>query len=399
MTAQGSCRLGVVASHPIQYFTPLYRRLAATPGVHLEVLYCRDYGVREQYDKQFGRKVAWDTDQLSGYRHRFLRNLSPVSDTFNPLHAINPGVFFRALVSFDAIWVNGYTYPTNWIAAAGAAITGIPVLMRSELRIGVSSNGRSTLLREAIVRQWVRKSAALLYIGEENRRAYLAYGAKPEKMFFSPYSTDVERFAVINRRDQNRNAILREQWGLPRDKLIVLFVGKLYRKKHPESLLQLAVDATLRQKLHVAYAGTGAEEQALRDEANRQGMENVSFLGFVNQSRLQDLYGAADIFVMPSEGETWGLVLNEAMAAGLPAVVSDTVGAATDLIAPGETGLLFRSGDWKEMKRQVTALVVDEALRLRVAERGRERASLYSYDATVGGILAALQWLGVYARA
>lgn len=68
MRAERKCRLAVLASHPIQYFTPIYKRLAERSDIELDVLYYRDYGVSERFDKQFGHKIKWDTDQLSGYR-------------------------------------------------------------------------------------------------------------------------------------------------------------------------------------------------------------------------------------------------------------------------------------------------------------------------------------------
>ena len=96
--------------------------MAARPEIDLEVFFCRDFGVRPRYDKQFAQTVQWDTDQLSGYRSRFLLNVSPITDTFNPLHAINPGAFMHMLRGFDAVWMNGYMYPSNWLAAAAAGL-------------------------------------------------------------------------------------------------------------------------------------------------------------------------------------------------------------------------------------------------------------------------------------
>ena len=95
MSRASSCRLAILASHPIQYFTPVYRRLARVPGLDVEVWYCRDFGARPRYDQQFDRIVQWDVDQLGGYRHKFLFNVSPISNTFNPLHAINPAALPR----------------------------------------------------------------------------------------------------------------------------------------------------------------------------------------------------------------------------------------------------------------------------------------------------------------
>lgn len=396
MSAARPCRLAVLASHPIQYFTPLYRRLAAWPGLELEVFFCRDYGVRPRYDKQFDRAVQWDTDQLAGYRHRFLRNLSPITDTFNPLHAINPGAFFHLLRGFDALWVNGYLYPSNWLAAMAGALRGTRLLLRSELRLDPRRGRRRfDALRDRVIRGWIARSDAVLYIGEENRRAYRHYGAREEQLFFAPYSVDVERYAEAARRREAHRARLRAHWSIPADAVIILFVGKLTARKHPEALLRFCTSLPTRSRAHVVMAGSGPLEGQLRAEVQRRGATNVTFLGFVNQQDLPGVYALGDVFVLPSEREPWGLVLNEAMAAGLPAVVSRDVGAAADLIAHGETGYVFETGDWDAMERYVRRLIDDEPLRHRTGRAAQERSGRYAYDATVRGVIDALRALGL----
>jgi glycosyltransferase involved in cell wall biosynthesis len=399
MRRRGACRLAILASHPIQYFTPLYRRLAEVPGLDVEVLYCRDFGVRAGVDRQFGRAIRWDTDQLSGYRHRFLRNVSPISDTFNPLHAVNPGAFARLLRGYDALWVNGYTYPSNYLALAAAALRGTRLLVRSELRLDPrrARAGVRARMRDALIRWWMRRADALLYIGRANRDAYLHYGADARKLFFTPYSAETERIAAALPRGQEERRELRHRWGIPADRVTALFVGKVAEWKHPEAMLHIARSASAASlPVHVVIAGTGPMEGALREMCAREGLDNVTFLGFVNQSDLPSVYATGDIFLFPSAGETWGLVLNEAMAAGMAPVVADNVGAVPDLITPGETGFVFPSADWGAMLGHVRALVADPARRASVGRAARARSERYSYEVATQGVVEALRAVGVY---
>ena len=385
-------RLAVLASHPIQYFTPLYRLLAREPGLEVDVMFCRDFGVRERYDAQFGRAIRWDTDQLSGYAHRFLWNVSPVRNTFNPLHAINPGAFFRLLSGYDALWVNGYLYPSNWLAAVAARLRSTRLLLRSELRLDPARSEKPTdRVRNALVRGWVRRSDALLYIGHANREAYLAFGARPEQLFFSPYSVDVETLSAA--RQLMTTSARAAHWralGVPDDRPIVLYVGKLTPRKHPEAMLRLA-ESEAGARAHFVVVGSGPLEAQLRAEVASRQLTNITFLGFANQSELPAVYAASDIFVMPSEQEPWGLVLNEAMAAGLVPVVAREVGAAADLITDGLTGYAFTAGDWQSMEAAVARVTGDDTLRARMARAAAERARGYSYRASVDGVLAALR--------
>ncbi len=388
------CRLAILASHPVQYFTPVYRRLAMQPALDVEVLYCRDYGVRPQFDRNFGRTIVWDTDQLSGYRSRFLWNASPVSNTFNPLHAVNPGAFTAMLDGHDALWVNGYLYPSNWMAIAGARLRGTKVLVRSELRPDGATEGARARVRTALLRYVVRSSDALLYIGEENRAAYQRYGARPEQLYFTPYSVDVDTIRAAAALSASERAAARDELGVPRDRIVVLTVGKLTEVKDPFALLDVCADPQLASRVHGLCVGSGPLEPALR--ARARGMDNVTFTGFVNQSRLPRIYGLADIFLMPSLRETWGLVLNEAMAAALPSVVSSGVGAVPDLITPGETGFVFPVRDRPRMLEAVRMLVDEPARRSEIGRAAAARSARYSYDATAAGVVAALEGLGVY---
>jgi glycosyltransferase involved in cell wall biosynthesis len=390
-------RVAVLASHPIQYFTPLYRRLAARPGIDLEVLYYREFGVRPSFDRQFDRAIEWDTDQLSGYSYKFLRNISPIRDTFNPFHAINPGAFAQVLRGYDAVWVNGYTYPSNWFALAAAGLRHTPVLFRSDMRLGLRRGTRwYGPLRESIVRWWIRHADALLYIGQMNRDAYLAYGARPEQLFFAPFSVDVDSHTEAGRASDEVKNTWRDQLGLPRDVPIVLFAGKLTARKHPEALLHaLRGDALRRTRAHAVFAGSGPEESALRGAVRDAAMTNVSFLGFVNQRTLPRVYALADVFVLPAEGEPWGLAVNEAMAAGAVPVVTTDIGAAPDLVTEGETGFLVRPRDWDTLADRIHRLVCDAQLRRRLASAAMHRSSVYSFDATVDGIVSALDALAL----
>ena len=395
MNRSAVCRFAVVASHPIQYFTPLYERLAGRPDIDLEVFFCRDYGVRARFDKQFGRTVTWDTDLLRGYKHRFLWNLSPIHDTFNPLHAINPGAFLRLLSGYDAVWVNGYLYPSNWFAATAAALRNTRFLVRSELRL-VSRRPRwFDPMRNHIIRSWVRHADALLYIGEANREAYLHYGAREEQLHFVPYGADVDMLRSTRKRVSGLRRDLCSAWGFPTDRPIVLFVGKLFERKQPQAMLHLASQPGLATSAHFVVAGSGPLQKSLEEESRRLGLTNISLLGFVNQSRLPELYSLADVYVMPSLSETWGLVLSEAMAAGAAAVACEDVSASRDLIRNGETGYTFAPRDWRALTRHVARLVADPDLRARIGSAAQLRSACYDYNVAVRGIVETLQSFGL----
>ena len=166
----------------------------------------------------------------------------------------------------------------------------------------------------------------------------------------------------------------------------LLFVGKLIDSKRPHDLLRAAALVAQRSRpVDVAFAGAGDAEGALRQAAADAGVLTI-FHGFVNQSGLPAIYAAADAIVCPSV-ETWGLVVNEAMACGVPAVVSDAVGCGPDLVDEGATGSLFRLGDVAALAQAIERVLALDPQHARAAiER---RMAVYSPDRTAQGIMDA----------
>ncbi len=167
----------------------------------------------------------------------------------------------------------------------------------------------------------------------------------------------------------------------------MLFVGRLVDSKRPMDVVQAV--ARLRssgQPVDLVIAGAGELQGSMEEAARAAGLD-AQFLGFVNQSRLPSVYASSDVVVLPSIAiETWGLVVNEAMACGVPAVVSDAVGCGPDLIQPGATGAVAPLGDVPALATSIASvLAFDPSL-----TRGHWRAhGGYSPARAAGGVLEA----------
>lgn len=146
--------------------------------------------------------------------------------------------------------------------------------------------------------------------------------------------------------------------------------------------------------VHLLMVGTGPLEEACRAHATRHRLP-VSFAGFLNQSEMPSAYAAADCLVLPSDhGETWGLVVNEAMACGLPAIVSDLVGCAEDLVLEGLTGLVSRFGHPPALAAAMGRMAADPGAAARMGATARKRVNgHFSVQNAAEGILAGLALL------
>ena len=319
-------RLLYFVSHPIQYQAPLLRRIAKEPGIKLRVVFERLPDASGSFDPGFNRTLAWDVPLTEGYDH------VSIDDT-------NMKEELRAA---DAIWCHGWQSPKMRQTLRHANALGVPVLMRGENCDLAMPDGRGVRgwLKRRYVRRIFGQCQAFLAIGAENRRYYERYGIPSSRIFPMPYAIDNELFAREAETSRRNRSLTRARFGLPGDGKIVLFAGKFLRRKHPEQVAEAA--RRLRSDLPkpaLVFIGEGEMEAEVRAAS-----PDALFLGFRNQTEMPGLYAAADLLVVPSEREPWGLVVNEAMACGTAAVVSDQVGCAADLIAD-DRGAVFPTGN------------------------------------------------------
>jgi glycosyltransferase involved in cell wall biosynthesis len=173
----------------------------------------------------------------------------------------------------------------------------------------------------------------------------------------SPHFVDNERFAGTAGSLRGQREAIRAELGLRPGSTVALFAGKLIHKKRPLDFIRaVAVAGAQGSGVQALMVGDGE----LRAECEKVAQElevDAVFAGFLNQSQIPRAYAAADVLVLPSDyGETWGLVVNEAMACSLPAIVSDACGCAPDMIVEGETGFTFPLGDVEQMSNRLREL-------------------------------------------
>jgi glycosyltransferase involved in cell wall biosynthesis len=360
-------RLGVLATHPIQYQAPLYQELARRGVVDLEVAFLSDIGVRPFHDPDFGVTLLWDIDLLGGYRSTVLGR-EPLAGNAARLASAS-----RWLRRHDIVILHGHAHPGMLAAAGACRILGVPYLLRGESPAQSAAVGWRRLARHLVAGAVVRGAAGALPIGERNAAFYRRYGRIPH--FAAPYSVDNERFRAMS--DAARPA-RRERLaavGLDPRQPTVIFAGKLIPHKRPLDVVRAIAHADA--GLNLLVLGDGP----LRAEIGRYAARlPVRCLGFVNQSELPGWYGVGDILALPSGHEPWGLVVNEGMACGLIPVVSDAVGAGPDLVRG--VGEIFPVGEIDALAAALTRAASSAGDR---RERIRDRLASYTIEATALG--------------
>lgn len=379
-------RLIFVTSHPIQYQVPVFRHLAARDDVDFLVLFAMLPDAAAQ-GAGFGVAFEWDLPLLEGYRYRVLDNVSrqPGVTSFRGCDTPEIHRQFEALRP-DAVVVNGWVVKTCLQALRACKRLDIPCIVRGE----ANDLRPRAWWKRVIQKRLVRQYAAVLPIGRANRTFYRRRGVAEEAMFDAPYCVDNERFAGARDQAAGRRTELRKRWKVPEGALCFLFCAKFEAKKHPVELVRAFGEASRSEApMHLLMVGDG-ELRRPCEEMARQEKLAVSFAGFLNQREIIEAYGAADVLALPSDhGETWGLVVNEAMACGLPAIVSDQVGCAADLIEEEITGWTFPFGEWDKLAELLARLAGKPGEAMEMAEACRSRIGRYSPAVAAEGVMKA----------
>jgi glycosyltransferase involved in cell wall biosynthesis len=390
-------RIGFVNTHPIQYFAPLYAYLNRTEEFAITALYLSDFSVRGSLDRGFGQTVKWDVDLLSGYDVRFVEGAGLRDEPKGFFSIIAPQIWRDiSRGSFDAVVVHGHTPAAILIAMAAARWAELPVFSRGETHLKLNRGSLKRLVRKPLLRMFYRSLSGALAIGSANATFYRAMGLPEERIFSMPYTVDNARFTEGSRLSDVQRKKVRAELGVADDDPVVLYAAKLQARKHPDDLLCAAARLKNRGiRFHVVMVGSGEMAAALVELAARLQLGNVQFRGFVNQSALPQVYGAADIFVLPAQNEPWGLAVNEAMCAGLPIVASAEVGCVADLVQPHVNGQTFAAGDVEGLANALHPILVDKETRRRMSAASRDIISRWSYAECAAGLKAALDRSGV----
>ena len=391
--------LAILATHPIQYQVPIWQRLAKHKSVPFEVWYLTAHGITPSLDTQFGRVFSWDIDMMGGYPYRF-----PPEPFPNQL-----GDFWQTGLPHDfrfrlqngqisALLVHGWNVRACWEAVYLAHRYGVKVFMRGDSNDLKQDTGIKKLVKRFLLGSLLQRVDGFLCVGSANKRLYQNYGVSEERLFSGPHCVDNQRFASQARQYAPEREALRRTWGIPDDAYCLLFVGKFIHKKNPLDLVAATQCLSLLdpgRKYHLLFVGSGALGTELRRRchvvydadpdlyeasADAVGKPGASFAGFLNQTDISKAYVAADALVLPSDpNETWGLVVNEALASGLPVVASTACGATEDLVAPLDPNLCFPVGNIEGLANAIRHLadnpVSAEAIAALIAR--------YDFNATV----------------
>lgn len=342
------------------YRIPILNRLADNDRIQLDVFFLSETEHRRSWRVptegiRFPYRVL--PGLIVGYGYQM-----------GPLY-LNPGII-RVLKEgdYDAVICGGYHHPTVWVTTEYCRRRRKRLLLWSESTL--RDDRPRIFLKEWMKRKLVSRFDSFIAAGTAQVDYLKTLGGDERRMWIAPDTVDISFFERASRISKDERARMKAERGLHGP--AVLYVGRMVDEKGLPDLFKAFPAIYSRTGAELILVGDGPEEKKYRNFCKRKRLHHIHFEGFRHQEELVKYYAMADVFVFPTRSDAWGLVLNEAMAAGLPLVCSRVAGAVDHLVRDGENGFLHEPGNTKQIAEQITMLVNDADLRRKMGARSSE---------------------------
>ena len=374
-----SRRLALLTEIISPYRIPLFNALASRSEVELHVIFLSETDPSLRQWQVYKDEIRFSYEILPSVRKRMAG--------FNVL--LNRRVA-RALdyASPEVILCGGYSYVASWRAMFWAKSHGIPLILWSESNRQDSRRGH--WLVEFLKRAFLKRCDRFVVPGGSARRYLSSHGVHDSFIYTAPNAVDNALFTKSADVACNDAVALRRRLQLPGR--YFLFVGRFVAEKGVFELLSAyaKLDERLRTQIGLVLVGDGAAKPVLQELAANITPGRVIFPGFAQREQLPVYYALADMLILPTYTDTWGLVVNEGMACGLPVILSCAAGCAEDLVEENWNGLLIPPKDESALVVAMERLATENDVRLQMAANSRQRIVRYSPEEWANGVVQAV---------
>lgn len=243
---------------------------------------------------------------------------------------------------------------------------------------GVMLFRHENFIKEAVKKYLIKGATAYFASGEHAKEYFIRYGAKKERIYFHNFTTLHKKNILSEPISLERKLEIRKKLNLPIDGKICIAVGRYIPLKRYDVLLKLWKD--MPKNDYLLLVGGGPEKENYESIIRKFNLSNVILDDFHPFEELLEYYKASDLFVHPTSYDVWGLVINEAMACGLPVVVTDTCVAGLELVNNGENGYVIHLGEGDAFVRRIVEILNDDGLREKMAHHSIETIQPFNME-------------------
>jgi glycosyltransferase involved in cell wall biosynthesis len=375
-----------VFPEPTSYRAPLFDIIAARADIDLLIAYAAQTVAGRTWEVDIRHPHVF----LSGFR------LPGALKVLRHEYPITPGIVgILERNRPDVVVVSGWSTFGAQAAIIWCRVRRVPYVLVVESHDYVPRRAWRRVVKNLVVPRIVRSAAGVLVTGSLVRASMIARGAGDKQIQIFANTIDVADFKSRADALAAKRSELRTFLGIRNHDVAVVCVARLVEDKALDTLIRAAAAAG--PPVVAVLVGEGAEQQRLEELASHLGVR-VVFTGVVDWNRIIEIYVASDVFALVSRHETWGVVVNEAAACGLPLVLSDHVGAAHDLLEVGQNGLLVPPDDVSATAQALRELAADETMRLRFGQRSRQIMEEWGYARSVQSFVTLVETAQLLSR-
>ncbi|PYV95656.1 MAG: hypothetical protein DMG89_20700 [Acidobacteria bacterium] len=368
------------------YRIPVFNILARDPGIDLHVIFLAETDPDLRQWVVYKDEIRFSYEVLRSWRWRSAERSLLLN--FGLRKAIK-----RA--SPDVLICGGYNYPASWHAMQWSRRERVPFLLWVESTSKDQRNHYRFI--EQMKTNFLQRCDAFIVPGTASSEYLTNYGVCEANIFTAPNAVDIRLFARLAELARRSAAMCRSTLRLPQR--FFLFVGRVVRDKGVFDLLEAYTDLSpeLRKDMGLVFVGDGAARDELGRRATSIVPGTVRFAGFTQRDELASYYALAEALVFPTRTDPWGLVVNEAMACGLPIIGSDAAGCAADLIENNWNGWRVQSGNVAQLTGVMSEMARSPDMRDSMGTRSWQRIQDFSPEACANGIAKAVAASGARA--
>lgn len=370
-------RLVVLTEIISPYRIPVFNALAKRPEIDLHVIFLAETDSPMRQWQVYSSEIQFSYEVLQSWRRRLGKyNVLVNRNVAEALREAHP----------DVILCGGYNYLASWQTLHWAKRNLVPFLLWCESTAG--DRRSQHLLVERLKQSFLRSCDGFVVPGKSALQYLQQTPDCSGDIFIAPNAVDIQLFSAQGDLARAKQGRLRGALGLP--SRYFLFVGRLVKAKGVFDLLDAygSLSPELRAEVGLVFAGDGPLRADLEAMARSVFPGSVHFPGFIHRDELPTYYSLAECLVLPTHSDTWGMVVNEAMACGLPIICSSVAGCATDLIK--NNGRIVASGDVEQLRTAMREIASDPELRRFMVEQGRILIRNYSPESCAYGIAEAV---------
>ncbi len=372
-------KLVIITEIIAPYRIPVFNALAQRPKIDLHIIFLAENDPTLRQWRIYKEEIQFAYTVLPSSRMRIFKYKLLLNRRVNlTLNRLQP----------DVLLCGGYNYLASWSAAYWAKAHAVSFLLWTESTAFDQRDHHPFV--EFAKKKFLNLCTAFVVPGKSSQHYLQQLGIEERRITTAPNAIDIALFARQAEQARAAESPVRSRHALP--PRYFLYVGRLLRAKGIFDLLDAysQLSSEIRSRIGLVFVGDGSDRRELLARTEKIAPGKIQVIGFTHREELAEIYALAECLIFPTHTDPWGLVVNEAMACGLPVIATNVAGCTLDLVHDGINGVVIPPGDPTRLAAAMQNLISDDARRNEMAHKSRELIDAYSPAVWAQGVVEAV---------